>query len=62
MAIGVEEHIVWLYIAVKEPHRVNGVKSQDHLSRVEPRPFLRDVIVGHEVNQVAAFAMFNIML
>ena len=39
---------------VNEAHRMNGLQGQNDLSDVEPSPIFGYVIVGHEVDQVAA--------
>lgn len=39
---------------MNEAHRMNGLQGQNDLSDVEPCPILGYVIVGHEVDQVAA--------
>ena len=37
-----------------EAHRVNGVQGHDNLGRVELGPLLWDVVVAHQVDDVAA--------
>lgn len=54
VAVLIQQHVVGLDVAVDEAHGVDGVQRQDHLGRVEPGPFLRDVVVHGECDQVAA--------
>lgn len=41
-------------IPVDEAHGVDSIQSQHHLSRVKACPFLWNIIVAHQIHQVAA--------
>lgn len=53
-----EKAEVWL-LPVNEAHRMDTVQSQHHLSSVKAGPLLWDVIVAHQVNQVATGHVFH---
>lgn len=44
---------------MNEAHRMDTVQSQHHLSSVKAGPLLWDVIVAHQVNQVATRHVFH---
>lgn len=44
---------------VNEAHGVDPIQSQHHLGCVKAGPLLRDVIVAHQVNQVATGHVFH---
>ena len=35
-------------------HGMNGVQREHHLSRVEPRPLLGNLVAAHEIDEIAA--------
>ena len=48
-----------LMLPVDEAHGVDSVQSLHHFSGVEAGPLLRDIIVAHQVNQVATRHVFH---
>lgn len=53
------EKVEALFLPVNEAHGVDSVQSQHHLSGVKAGPLLWDIVVAHQVNQVAAGHVFH---
>eukprot|EP00047_Mylnosiga_fluctuans_P016943 m.57569 g.57569 ORF g.57569 m.57569 type:complete len:382 (+) comp6842_c0_seq1:875-2020(+) len=48
MAVGIEQQVVWLDVAVDEAQRVDRADRQHRLRDVEPRPVFAERVVAHE--------------
>lgn len=48
-----------MLLPVNEAHGVDSIQSQHHLSRVKAGPLLWDVVVAHQVDQVATGHVFH---